>query len=79
MIFRVNSDYFPMQYCNMDGQSSARQQLSKDVKTHTTVEVGVFISRCWETSSAPMNLLARNHMTSFLRSQRSDLCYAMIQ
>jgi hypothetical protein len=36
----------------MDGQSIARQGLSKHIKTHTKIEVRVFIDRCWATSGA---------------------------
>jgi hypothetical protein len=66
-------------YCNMDGQSIDRQQLSKHVKMHATIEVWVFISHCWATSSVPMNSLARNHMTCFLCSQCHDRSYAVIR
>jgi hypothetical protein len=30
-----------------------------------SLEVQVFIARCWETSSALVNSLAMNHVTSF--------------
>jgi hypothetical protein len=33
----------------------ARQRLSKQVKTHATIEVGVFAARYWATSSATQN------------------------
>jgi hypothetical protein len=35
----------------VDGQSIAKQRLSKHVKTQATIEVRVFIARCWATSS----------------------------
>jgi hypothetical protein len=46
--------------------------------TQATMEVQVFIARCWATSSAPMNSPARNHITCFLCCQRRDHCYAVI-
>jgi hypothetical protein len=48
-------------YCNVDDQIIARQRLSKHV-THATIEVRVFIARCWATRSTPINSLARNHV-----------------
>jgi hypothetical protein len=38
-------------YRNVDGQSIARQRLSKHVITHATIEVRVFIARCWEQAA----------------------------
>jgi hypothetical protein len=49
--------YLRQGYCNVDGQSIARQRLSKHVKTYVTIEVRVFIVRFWTTSSAPINSL----------------------
>jgi hypothetical protein len=66
-------------FCNVDGQSIARQRLSKHVKTHATIEVRVFIPRCWATSSAKMNSPARSHVTCFTCGQRRDRCYAIIR
>jgi hypothetical protein len=65
-------------YCNVDGQSIAKQRLSKHGITQRTMEVRVFIARCWATSSAPMNSPARNHVTCFLCCQRRDRCYTVI-
>jgi hypothetical protein len=45
-------------------------EVQKPRNTHATIEV-----RCCATSSAPMNSLARNHVTCILCGQRRDRCY----
>jgi predicted deacetylase len=63
----------------MNDQSIARQRLSKHVKTHATIEIRVFIARCWARSSATMTSLASTHVTYILCGQRRDCYYALIR
>jgi hypothetical protein len=66
-------------YCNVDGQSITRQRLGKHVITQATIEIRMFIARCWATRSAAMNSPARNQVASILCGQRRGRCYAMIR
>jgi hypothetical protein len=68
-----------LQIVQGSAQNIARQRLSKHVKTHARIEVRMFIARCWETSSALINSLAKNDVTCFLFGLRRDRFYAMIR
>jgi hypothetical protein len=70
---RLTTLLYKRKYCNMDGQSTARQRLSKHSKTYVTTEVRVFIARCWATSSAATVAMQRfgKHVATI---ERSFLC-----
>jgi hypothetical protein len=46
LVFKMPKAPSAVSYSDVDGQSIARQRLSKYVKTHETIEVRVFIARC---------------------------------
>jgi hypothetical protein len=66
----------------VDGQSIARQRLSKHIITHATIEVRVSIAHCWATSSAimislwsvPWLLLCNDSANTFQQQRGSFLC-----